>query len=429
MARARADGEKTGVYGIVELFYGIEITDALLRRRGLKKTRVEYVRSAFYRGLTTGAVYTALVDLLLYLTSLPLQLMIVMSPILVFEGFSLYLIMDAFRFFLPFKGVTGPALVRRIMRSRRELRGRAGKVERVKKPRLHPAALASALMGSYAHKLTMVFSPEDVKRLIEAADVGIPVEYYYSLMLAVAMMTGATTTIVSSLIVVYMAGLPPWTIAVIAPLGFVIGFAVGLVGAFTYLSFKADSRKRKLEQDLSTWIAAMMAYMSSGVPLADALRRSAGALKPGPLRRDIEKTIRDMELLGMDARTSLTEMASRTPSPLVREVISGLIDAIDSGEDLQGYFKEIFNYVLNVRRAYMKKLIGDFTFAAELFVLLFVVTPLFMAIILALLGSASSIAIAQLSYGQLLAVLAYLFIPIVGIGYMVLIDSIYPRWW
>ena len=429
MARARAEGEKAGIYGVVELFYGVKVTDALLRRRGLRKTRVEYVRSAFYRGLTTGVVYAALVDLLLYLTSPSILLMAVASPILAFEGFSLYLMVDSFRLFLPFKGISRSVLARRIIRSRRELRERAEEAERIKKPSLHPAALASALMGDYARKLAVMFSPEDVKKMIEAADVGIPVEYYYSLTMAVAMMAGVTSAIISSLGVVYLIGLPAWTIVIMAPLGFIIGFAIGLIGAFGYLSFKADSRKRKLEQDLSTWIAAMMAYMSSGVPLAEALRRSAGALKPGPLRRDIEKTMRDMELLGMDARTSLTRMASRAPSPLVKEVVSGLVDAIDSGEDLQSYFKEIFNYVLNVRRAYMKKLIGDLTFASELFIMLFVVTPLFMAIILALLGSASRISMAQLSYGQLLAVLAYLFIPLVGIGYMVLIDSIYPRWW
>ncbi|MGC8848345.1 MAG: hypothetical protein ACP5QE_05840, partial [Conexivisphaera sp.] len=98
-----------------------------------------------------------------------------------------------------------------------------------------------------------------------------------------------------------------------------------------------------------------------------------------------------------------------------------------SGKDLQEYFRESLMYILNNRRNYLRKLVNDMSLAAELFVMLFVVTPLLLAIILAVMGSMS--VGAQPYYGELLAVIAFVFVPLVGVGYLLLVDSIYPRWW
>ena len=171
----------------------------------------------------------------------------------------------------------------------------------------------------------------------------------------------------------------------------------------------------------------MMAYVSSGASFPDALRRSTSALRNGPLRRELERILRDSEVLGSDPRSSLLAMAQRSPSQLLRELIVGLIDAMDSGKDLQEYFRESLMYILNNRRNYLRKLVNDMSLAAELFVMLFVVTPLLLAIILAVMGYMS--VGAQQYYGELLAVIAFVFVPLVGVGYLLLVDSIYPRWW
>ena len=202
---------------------------------------------------------------------------------------------------------------------------------------------------------------------------------------------------------------------------------MGAAAPYAYISYRSSSRSSRIEQDLSTWAAAMMAYVSSGVPFPEALKRSVAALRTGPLRRELERALRDSEVLGQDLRTSLLATAQRSPSQLLREIIVGLMDALDSGKDLQEYFRESLTYILNTRRNYLRKLVNDVSLAAELFVALFVVTPLLLAIMLAVMGSMS--VGAQPYYAELLAVIAFVFIPLVGIGYLLLVDSIYPRWW
>lgn len=433
-ARLRYEpGRRRRFYEVVELFYWVPVTDELLERRGLRYTRDQYLKSAFNWCLVSGVSYSLLVEALLYLAAAPPQLMLALAPLLFIEGFALYAIASGLRLVYPFWAPLTRAI--RVVstglaaaRLRREFAKRA-RVGEARRPRVSVAALTRELFGDLASKLSVIFRPEDVKRLIEAADIALPVEYLYSLLLAVAIITGASVAVALSAVITLLLGLPLWTIPVMAPISFIIGFLVGLASGFAYLTLRADSRKRRLEQDLSTWIATMMSYLSSGIPLTEALRMSNAALRPGPFRDEVSKVIRDIELLGSDVRTALVNMASRTPSVLVREVVSGLVDAIDSGDDLNDYFREIFNYVLNVRRGQIKKLISDLSFAAELFVMLFVVTPLFMAIILALLGSAGAGAVPELGYEQLLAIISYLFIPLMGVGYIVLVDSIYPRWW
>lgn len=274
--------------------------------------------------------------------------------------------------------------------------------------------------------LRRVLDEDRVRRLLELSGAGVPPWHFYDES-ARAALAGAVGGAASLGALAALERYPPAALAIWALAGLLAGLSVGMIAPYAYISYRASSRSSRIEQDLSTWAAAMMAYVSSGLTFPEALKRSASALRNGPLRRELETVMRDSEVLGSDPRSALLAMAQRSPSQLLREILVGAIDAMDSGKDLSSYFRDSLAYVLNYRRNYLRKLANDVALAAELFVMIFVVTPLVLAILLAVMGSMS--VGAQPYYGELLAVIAFAFVPLVGLGYLLLVDSIYPRWW
>jgi len=303
------------------------------------------------------------------------------------------------------------------LRGRRLARGRGRPV---------PLPRGRAPRSPMAGLLRRVFDEDRVRRLLELSGAGVPPWHFYDES-ARAALAGAVGGAASLGALAALERYPPAALAIWALAGLLAGLSVGMIAPYAYISYRASSRSSRIEQDLSTWAAAMMAYVSSGLTFPEALKRSASALRNGPLRRELETVIRDSEVLGSDPRSALLAMAQRSPSQLLREILVGAIDAMDSGKDLSSYFRDSLAYVLNYRRNYLRKLANDVALAAELFVMIFVVTPLVLAILLAVMGSMS--VGAQPYYGELLAVIAFAFVPLVGLGYLLLVDSIYPRWW
>ncbi|MGC8969042.1 MAG: type II secretion system F family protein [Conexivisphaera sp.] len=392
MARALAER----AYRLLEALYGFRVTDELLRSRGIGLSRREFLRRELLL-CSTASLAAALASLAaaVYL-GMPPYAAALLALLALLEAAALV------------AGIRGRAL----------LSGAAAPARARGRPRasrfIEPGLLKS------------IFPEDRVRRIMGLADMRMPPGYFYDLSTKSALAAAGAGAAILALVAL-MEHYSPLAVAIWALVGLLAGTSVGAMSPYAYISYRASSRSSRIEQDLSTWAAAMMAYVSSGASFPEALKRSTSALRSGPLRRELESVIRDSEVLGSEPRSSLLALAQRSPSQLLRELIVGIIDAMDSGKDLQSYFRESLSYILNYRRNYLRKLVNDMSLAAELFVMLFVVTPLLLAIILAVMGSMS--VGAQPYYGELLAVIAFGFVPLVGVGYLLLVDSIYPRWW
>ena len=390
MARGLAEG----AYRILEALYGYRVTENLLRARGIEMDRERYLRRELGLYVSIGVAAAAAFLAGSVLSGVPILPSAVLSIVIFLEAFALS------------AGLRGRALL---------ARGRKGAHRPRRAPRVNLGGLISRL-----------FREDRVRHMMDLSGIMMPTDYFYGVATRSALIGAVAGALALGALAVVghysMVASALWILS-----GAIAGLAVGIIAPYAYISYRSGSRSSRIEQDLSTWAAAMMAYVSSGASFPDALRRSTSALRDGPLRRELERILRDSEVLGSDPRTSLLATAQRSPSQLLRELIVGLIDAMDSGKDLQEYFRESLMYILNNRRNYLRKLVNDMSLAAELFVMLFVVTPLLLAIILAVMGSMS--VGAQPYYGELLAVIAFVFVPLVGVGYLLLVDSIYPRWW
>jgi len=383
-------------YRLLEALYGYRVTGDLLSTRGVAASREDFLRRELVLGASISLAAAAAAAAAALISGVPTPLSAAVSVIVFIEAFVL---------------VAG-------LRGRMLLPTRRAGSRRAKSP--------EERFSSERGLLSTIFSEDRVRHLLELSDIRMPTGYFYDVT-AKSALAGAAGGAIALAALSVLGRYPPLAAAIWVIAGLLAGLAVGITAPYAYMSYTAGSRSSRIEQDLSTWAAAMMAYVSGGAAFPDALKRSTSALRAGPLRRELEKVIRDSEVLGSDPRNSLMAMAQRSPSLLLRELMVGLIDAMDSGKDLQQYFRESLAYILETRKNYLRKLVNDMSLAAEMFVMLFVVTPLLLVIILAVMGSMS--VGAQPYYGELLAVIAFGFVPIVGVGYMLMVDSIYPRWW
>lgn len=206
-------------------------------------------------------------------------------------------------------------------------------------------------------------------------------------------------------------------------------FSAGIVGVSalgsisTYAIYmklpvlKASSRGKQIDVNLSYALNFVAAMSSAGVTPTEIFRSLSQQSIYGEVQKEAAWIYRDATLLGKDIVSSIRENMHRTPSEKFKEFLQGLIVTVTSGGSLKSYFSAKAKQFMVDNRQRQKQMIESLGIMAESYVtaavagilLLFIVIPLMMIIS----GDASQI--------MLLYVMVFLIVPLIHIGFAVVI--------
>jgi len=189
-----------------------------------------------------------------------------------------------------------------------------------------------------------------------------------------------------------------------------------------YPSIKVDERKREIERMLPYAVNYMFALSRGGVSILDIIYSLASHEETyGEVAREFQFVVHHMEYLGMDLHSAMMELYDVTPSPTLKELISGLLTTIDSGGDISVYLAGKSEQYAEKAKVEQKGFLDTLALLAETYVTAAVATPLFLFII-------ESIMLAMGS-GDILTMyaLAYILVPLSSISFAGLIYFITPK--
>ena len=181
---------------------------------------------------------------------------------------------------------------------------------------------------------------------------------------------------------------------------------------------KAKSRGKNIDRHLP-YVANFVNTMSAaGISPSEIFGTLAGIELYGEVQKEAKKITTEIELMGIDMITALKNAIVISPSKKFKEFIQGIIGVVQSGSELAPYFERCVDRYMYEDLEERKKNLDSLAIMAESFVVTVVAFPLFLVIIISIMGLTSG----GISF-DFLYILALFVLPMAYVGFYVMMKS------
>jgi flagellar protein FlaJ len=200
---------------------------------------------------------------------------------------------------------------------------------------------------------------------------------------------------------------------------FVAGSVLGYKVMTGFPSLLKSHRATRINLSLHSAVAYMFAMQRGGAELSTIFASLAdNASIFGEVAVEFAQFVRDVDYFGYDLITALKHLGETTPSEKFRDFLQDLLSVIDSGAGMGEFFAGRVRTYQEEARFELKQFITTLEFVAETYVTLFVAGPLFLIIIMVVMGLIGGMGLTALS------VVCYALIPIGSVLFIVFLSMI-----
>ena len=279
--------------------------------------------------------------------------------------------------------------------------------------------LCRNLMGDFVEKFAK-YNPTLEESLVKA-QMGIRYEDYIAVIWMnslVAAVVWIIMTVVFGVIVSLLGlAISIWVMLTVLLMLLPIG-----VYAFTYMSpgMRANSRKANIDKRISYAMSFIAAMASADVNVDIIFKELSRQPIYGEIQKEAQWITRDIDLMGVDVLSALSDAAARTPSEKFQDFLQGVVTTSRSGGKMKPFFVMKADQYMKERRIEEKKLIETLGVLAESFVTVVVAAPLFLIVMISLMATMGS---GGTDYIVFLYAIVFGMIPGSQIAFIILIQS------
>ena len=252
-------------------------------------------------------------------------------------------------------------------------------------------------------------------RLLEKADICMVYQEYYSMVL-MNILIGFIASFISTLIL-YLIIPNEITALFILAISSLITVSIGLY----YLSFpksKAKARGKNIDRYLPYATNFINTMSVAGVSPAEIFETLSTVELYGEIQKEAKKITTEISMMGIDTITALKNAIVISPSEKFKEFIQGMLGVIQSGSQLGPYFNRCVEKFMLDDLLGRKRNLESLAIMAEAFVVTVIAFPLFLVIIISIMGMTSG----GISF-DFLFILAFLILPMAYFGFYVMMKS------
>ena len=207
--------------------------------------------------------------------------------------------------------------------------------------------------------------------------------------------------------------------AVAVTLSFLIGMIIGYSLLLQLPGIEKNNRKIKINLTLHNAVAYMYAMRRGGAQMMTIFRSlSDRANIYGEVALEFRQIVRDADIFGYDVVSAIRHLSETTPSEKLKDFLEDLLSVIESGGDMSEFLSMRVRLYQEEARFEQKQFLNVLSIVAESYVTLFVAGPLFLIIIMVVMGMMGGSAVLQL------ALVTYAVMPIGSVVFILLIDLI-----
>jgi len=285
------------------------------------------------------------------------------------------------------------------------------------------SAFALAFFGKLADKYSEHFV--DLKQYLIQSDLRILLRTYISLIFlasffayffaVIGMFIIATIFRISLLFTIFLVIVIPIVVAVVT---------------FAFMYFLPISlsirRRNDIESNLPFAINNMAAIAGSGVPPFTMFKIISQFSEYGEISKEASKIARNIELFGLDEITAIKDVASKTPSPALKDVLEGILTTVQTGGNLKNYLKEEAEKAMFDYRIRRDRYNQNLSVYADLYTALLIAAPLLFIAILSVLSIIGG-NVYGIATEDLIRVGVFVLIPLLNIMFLIFLQISQPR--
>ena len=212
-----------------------------------------------------------------------------------------------------------------------------------------------------------------------------------------------------------------YTLSII--ISFIFAGMVFFTGYY-YPSLKSRSIEAQINRNLPFAVFYMATSASSGISPLETFRLLSS--KGGIIGDEAGKVYNNVNSLGMSLNDSISKVAERTPSSQLSDLLYGMSSTITTGGDLGKYLSGKAKTFMNVYRRALSDYSKMISFYTEIYITLMIVGSLFFIVLLAVMSPIGDSSVGRASTLMLQTFLVFFFIPLVSMGFIVLLKAISP---
>ncbi|WP_421908919.1 type II secretion system F family protein [Methanolacinia petrolearia] len=184
-----------------------------------------------------------------------------------------------------------------------------------------------------------------------------------------------------------------------------------------YPSIKKASRTTKINLSLHNAVSYMFAMRRGGAEMLDIFRSmSENAVVYGEVAIEFRQVLRDAEYFGHDLISALENLSMTTPSEKLKDFLEDLVSVTGSGGNISKYLEGRVRMYQEEARFEQLQFLSTLQIVAEAYVTVFVAGPLFLVIIMVVMGMVGSSAVLEF------ALVTYVLLPIGAVIFILFID-------
>jgi flagellar protein FlaJ len=200
---------------------------------------------------------------------------------------------------------------------------------------------------------------------------------------------------------------------------FVIGTYLGYTILLKFPGIEKRKRATKINLTMHNAVAYMYAMRKGGAQLMMIFRSlSERADIYGEIALELRQIVRDADFFGYDVVTAIHHLAETTHSEKLKNFLEDLLSVIQSGGNMAEFLSSRVRLYQEEARFEQKQFLNILSLVAESYVTLFVAGPLFLIIIMVVMGMMGGSAVLQLTF------VTYAIMPVGSILFILLIDLI-----
>jgi flagellar protein FlaJ len=202
-------------------------------------------------------------------------------------------------------------------------------------------------------------------------------------------------------------------------IAFILGFYLGYTLLLRYPGIEKGKRATKINLTLHNAVAYMYAMRKGGAQLMVIFRSlSDRADIYGEIALELRQIVRDADFFGYDVVSAIHHLSETTPSEKLKNFLEDLLSVIQSGGNMSEFLSSRVKLYQEEARFEQKQFLNILSLVAESYVTLFVAGPLFLIIIMVVMGMMGGSAVLQLT------LVTYAIMPVGSIIFILLIDFI-----
>ena len=206
---------------------------------------------------------------------------------------------------------------------------------------------------------------------------------------------------------------------IIVVVSFIVGTFIGYAVLLRLPALEKNNRKIKINLTLHNAVAYMYAMRRGGAQLMTIfVSLSDRANVYGEVALEFRQIVRDTEFFGYDVVSAIRHLSETTPSEKLKDFLEDLLSVIESGGDMAEFLSMRVRLYQEEARFEQRQFLNVLSIVAESYVTLFVAGPLFLIIIMVVMGMMGGSAVLQL------ALVTYVVLPIGSIVFILTIDLI-----